>query len=748
MSQFVRGAYWLALACLAVGGAPPTQAGGQEACPAAGNEAARLGWEAYRAGRMEEARAAFLRSLGRCPWHLGARTALGYVDMRQGLDEEARARFEVVAEVDPENLDAFVGLGILAWRRGDLQAVGRRFGQVLALDPDNATALDYLARLPEAATVPELPEEPRPPTEPVEREGLDTLLARADRAWNLGEHETAAGLYGEILGADPRNGTALHRLALVAGWGSRYDEALTLFDRLLELEPANLEARVHRARTLAWRGDLAHAMESLDTILAWEPTNAEALSARAQFQSWSGEYSEALSAYEALADISHDPTGVLLAQARTLGWASRLKESKAVYDSILAVNPGNLEARLGLARILVFSDRTDEAIQRYEAILDEYPGHPEAVGGRARALTFGGRLPDGEGAWRAFLDESPGDLVARAGLAQNLRWQGRNEAALAVLEAVDPTMAGNPAFQEQLDWVRSTLDPRSGLTLVRESDSDENVMTTVSMTGRWNPRPGWEVGGEAYTRDLEQSTFDLSRTSWGMTLDATYRMEPGWAFNAGLGGTRTDGEGDHAFASWRIQATTPGRYPYGGAILLSGYALDATAQLVERGVTVQIMDLSGRWAPVPRWQIAGSVGMAAYQGEKYNRRLHVTARAERRLTRGIVVGLSHRAYGFRKDLDEFYFDPDYLGLTEVTGRWVTSLGKVDVILQLAPGAQKVSAEGLQMALRTSARVLYRFKPGREISLTGGYSSAGLQSFTTGESDYRYTALTLGARWVF
>lgn len=63
--------------------------------------------------------------------------------------------------------------------------------------------------------------------------------------------------------------------------------------------------------------------------------------------------------------------------------------------------------------------------------------------------------------------------------------------------------------------------------------------------------------------------------------------------------------------------------------------------------------------------------------------------------------------------------------------------------------QQVGEEGDPSgAFRTSARLAYRLRPGREISLSGGFSSTGLQSFSTGESDYRYTALVAGVSWVF
>jgi hypothetical protein len=45
-------------------------------------------------------------------------------------------------------------------------------------------------------------------------------------------------------------------------------------------------------------------------------------------------------------------------------------------------------------------------------------------------------------------------------------------------------------------------------------------------------------------------------------------------------------------------------------------------------------------------------------------------------------------------------------------------------------------------------VAYRIGPGRELSLTFGYSSAGLTSFATTAGNYNYTAFILGSSWVF
>jgi tetratricopeptide (TPR) repeat protein len=693
---------------------------------------------------MTLAWSSFLQVLEVCPFHLGARIGLGYVDLREGRDDSARERLEAVSEAVLENVDALTGLGILAWRRGDLPQVGNYFTRVLEVDPGNVTAEDYLSRLPtDQLPVQETPDSSLVPAL------LGTEREEADQAWNRGDTEAAARLYEAILLADPTDDRALHRSALMAAWDERYDEALSLFDELLEANPDNPEALVDRARILAWKGELGDALLALDGVLEQNPTYLPAMEARAQVQSWSGDYSEALTSYDQLVGISDDPTGILLAQARTLGWASRVDESLAVYDSLLAVSPDNLEARLGQARLLAYADEIEEAIGRYDGILADHSGNLEAQRGRARALIYGGYLIAGEEAWRAALDDAPGDLVSRIGLAHTLRWQGRNELALAVLEGAEPSQKEKPEYLEQLQWIRTILAPRGRLSIVREGDSDQNAMTTFQVTSGWSPAPGWAVRGDVYTRDLSQSTIDLSRSSWGLNLQGSYQMEPGWVFSAGAGGTRTNGSGASSFPSLRAEVSTPARNPLIGSLTLRVSPLDATAQLVEQGVRVDQVDFSGRWTPAPGWQVTGSAGVGSYKGAGSNQRVHLNARVDRRLAGGATVGISHRYFGFEKDLNEFYFDPDYFGLTEATARWTHVIRSVGVLLEGASGAQKIASDGrFSMAVRASARFSYSLAPGREVSLSGGYSSAGLQSFNTGDSDYSYTAVILGGSWVF
>ena len=70
-------------------------------------------------------------------------------------------------------------------------------------------------------------------------------------------------------------------------------------------------------------------------------------------------------------------------------------------------------------------------------------------------------------------------------------------------------------------------------------------------------------------------------------------------------------------------------------------------------------------------------------------------------------------------------------------------------MELAPGVQQVRSDGDPAAsLRARFRAGYAVDTLREVSLSLGYSSAGLSSFATGSDGYRYLGVILGVDWVF
>ncbi|MGD2067389.1 MAG: tetratricopeptide repeat protein, partial [Gemmatimonadota bacterium] len=556
------------------------------------------------------------------------------------------------------------------------------------------------------------PGEPRGPAEPATT-GEARDAREADAAWREGDTERALTLYRARLEVEPDDVRALHRVALMLAWREEWERSLGLFDRLLTVAPDNLDARVDRARAYAWMGRSDRALAALDEVLEDDPSYRPALEARAQFQAWAGRYEASLETYDRLLSLAPRDAEVRRGQARVLTWASRFQASEAVYDSILAVDPGDLDARLGRARLFAFGDRTDEALEEYGEVLRRDPGNREAARGRARALTWGGDLVAGEEAWKGALDTDPSDAASLAGLAQNLRWQGRNAAALEVLERAERVAPSDAEVREQRRWVEAALAPRVAPSLVLEDDSDDNRMLTTRLAASWHPVPRLDLRVDAYERDLEQG--DLSRRAAGARLTGAWQFEPGWTLGAGVGASDSDADAPET-GNERLflhaSVSTPGRYPLTGALVLERAALDATALLAQRGVIVERVDLSGRWAPGGGWQVAGGLGSARFDGTASNRRTNGSLSATRRLGDPWTVGVSGRLFGFEKDLSDGYFDPDLYGIAEALGRWTWEPGAWSVSVEAAPGVQQVGSGGEPAgAFRASARVTWRLRPG-------------------------------------
>ena len=215
------------------------------------------------------------------------------------------------------------------------------------------------------------------------------------------------------------------------------------------------------------------------------------------------------------------------------------------------------------------------------------------------------------------------------------------------------------------------------------------------------------------------------------------------------GGSRTNRSGSESFAAWDGGVRSPARHPIVLGLRLSSAALDATAALAERGVTTTGVTADARWLPAVGWRVDAAGGRTRFEGVESNDRTSGYLAVTRQLGSALSLSVSARTFAFERDLNEAYFDPDFYGIGEIAGRWQLQTGAWSWLLDVAPGVQKVTKAGdIAAAFRGSARLAYRLAPGRELSLAWGYSSAGLQSFTTGDAEYRYTALVSGVTWVF
>lgn len=681
---------------------------------------------------MAVARTLFQRALGTCDNDQYARTGLGYVELRDGFVDQAEAAFARVVDAEPNNIDALVGLGLAAWRTGEVDAVREYFGRVQALEPDNPTAADFLGRLDGTARPPAAPTDP------------------ADIAWADGDMDLAFELYSARLDRDATDGMALLRVGQMRSWREQYDAALELLNLLVDLEPTNVDGRLARARVYAWSGDIVRGEEEVLEVLSVFPDNADALAALALFQSWTGRMDEALATYDDLLSIAPEHASGRRQQARARSWTSQTEASVRSYEALLAENPDDIEARLGLAATLGYAGRYDRSLQEYDQVLQRAPQDMRALTGRARTYTWSGRLVDAERAALAAIEVDDASGAAWGALGEVYRAQNRDAAARDAFETATGFDPSNPDLRDQYRAVGLTLSPDVRPTVTVEDDSDGNRMVTTALGGAWRLMPRLELDVRGYYRQLEQDAgaFLLEQRAYGGMVVAEYQAWPGWRLRAGGGASATDGTGSPTFVSFAAGVRTPDRNRLGLSLDVSSQGLDETAALARRGVRASSAVLAMRWFPGASWRVDGSFGIGEYEGDEPNARREWFAGVSRRLGGGVSLGLAHRGFSFEKNLDEGYFDPDFYGIVELTTYWLYRPSSWSFLVEVAPGVQQVTTDGdPDPSLRGNVRLGYLIGDNREISLSSGYSTAGLTSFASGESDYRYFALILGVTWI-
>jgi hypothetical protein len=272
-------------------------------------------------------------------------------------------------------------------------------------------------------------------------------------------------------------------------------------------------------------------------------------------------------------------------------------------------------------------------------------------------------------------------------------------------------------------------------------------MWSTSLAASWHPMPRLDVQARGYHRALEQGVF--RRNADGVSVTGAYQVGPGWVVTAGVGGSRTDGTGRPTTVEYQAGIRTPMRHRLGGGLNLASTGTTETAALAELGGRSTEVALSGRWTISPTWRVDGSATAGQIEGRETNGRRGAAVSTSLQVMPTLWLGLSGRAFSFEKDLTDGYFDPDFYGIAEATAQWLWRRASWSFLVELAPGVQQVHTDGDPgSSLRSSLRAAYGFGPGREISASFGYSSAGLATFATGSDSYSYTAFILGSSWAF
>jgi tetratricopeptide (TPR) repeat protein len=509
-------------------------------------------------------------------------------------------------------------------------------------------------------------------------------------------------------------------------------------------------ARAQDEADRAWhRGDTRAAWTLYSRRLAADSGDQVALQRLGLMAGWAGRYEESLRLFDRLLRIAPDNFAAAVDRARVRAWQGHLPEALRDLDHVLARAPRYVPALEARALFLSWAGRYRQATALYDSLLAEDSANVDALAGLARVRGWQGHLKDAERRWRLLVARDSMSTTAAVGLAQTLRWQGRDAAALAVLGRASRTAPNDRDLRTERTLAELSLRPRTASSFGYESDNDGNGISTLAARAAWRPAARLELRANGYYRWLSLGgAVPLSRQAYGGLLEVWTQAEPGWGFSGGLGASASDVAGADAVTRYMLRVSSPAREPVVGTVSFTHDPIDGTAPLVQNRVTVRELALDLRAAPRGGWALNGAFSLARFAGSEANDRTAGAAAVSRRILRDFTVGAAARVFGFQKDLNDGYFDPDLYVLIEAPARWQHGFRDLTPAVEVAPGLQKIGGGSLGAAVRLQGELRYAVGPGREIAVVGGYSTLGMALFASDVGNYQYRFVTVSGAWRF
>jgi len=325
---------------------------------------------AARGGRLEQARAIYLRALELDPRAVDAWALRGAVELNLKRYDEAEVSLACALKLDRDHVLSNFYWGVLLQRTGRSEDSLRVFGRVLELDPDD----------------------------------LQTHYARGESLRLLGRFEEALAEFDWVLARSPRHHKALFSRAECKSFLGRAREAIADLDRVLALAPGYVEAYSRRAECCAELGEHEQAVRDYDRVLAAEPDDPYAWHNRGVSRERLGRLAEALADYTRALELGLASADCFHNRARCLGQLGRHEEALLDFGRSLALDPaaGLVWANRGIS--LGKLGRHAEALADFTRATELEPRDAMHWRNRGRSLLLLERFEEAEGCLTRALD--------------------------------------------------------------------------------------------------------------------------------------------------------------------------------------------------------------------------------------------------------------------------------------------------------------------------------------------------------
>ena len=340
-----------------------------------------LAEEHLKAGDLEKARDAALRSIQLDQNNLQARILLAKVLVEQGQYAVAIAELRIAEILAQDNAEVTYLLGVAQEKRGEYVEALKHYSRARALDPSQDA---YVAASAEVLTTMGKP-----------AQGLELLEARLDRgdvspllqalagelAMLVGRYDQAVQFYRHCLDADPQDPLAREGIAKAYYFARRYTHALKALEELAAEPP-------YRARTL-WVylmiGDShmalqrpSKARDAYQTAIRIDPDSAPVWKALGRACLTLGDVNGASAAARKALILGGDSLEAAVVLAYGMMCRGKLDQAAAILDDQARKHPDDPTVLCMLGQCYQRMGRKDRATSCYQKVLRAQPQHPLA----------------------------------------------------------------------------------------------------------------------------------------------------------------------------------------------------------------------------------------------------------------------------------------------------------------------------------------------------------------------------------
>jgi protein O-GlcNAc transferase len=303
----------------------------------------------------------------------------------------------------------------------------------------------------------------------------DQQLHEAIKAHQQGNLISAAGLYAEVLRAEPNNATAMSNLAVIAMSNRDYVTAEQYLQRALATrEDPNTYSNL--GVVFKAQGRVREATAAYQQAIGLKPDFADAYHNLGNALRENGQAGAAADAYRHVIQLRPNSADAFNSLGNALRDQGCLHEAIQAYAQAIRLKPNNAEAYNNYAAVLQDQGRLDEAIAAYQQVIHLKPDYPEAYSNLGVALRRQGRQKEAIKAYRLSIKLRSDFADAWGNLGNALQDEGHLEETIAAYEnAIKLRPDHHEAFsqlahqrQHACDWTSFEADQERLLEIVRQ----------------------------------------------------------------------------------------------------------------------------------------------------------------------------------------------------------------------------------------------------------------------------------------